>query len=102
MTEFKSFADFKRRVTHMTMVKTGWYKDGHLIETFRNPLLGVKRPVAKINSVDIMLTTPKPDGSTVLSHLQLGKASHWIFDGDTVTHDDGHSLLQYQVEARDR
>lgn len=102
MTEFKSFADFKRRVTHMTMTRQGWYKDGVLVEsTHNNRLLGVKRPVAKINSVDIMLTTEKPDGETVLSHLQLGKASDWSFDGTTVTHDDGHGMLQYEVEARE-
>lgn len=101
MTEFKSFADFKRRVTHMTMVRQGWYKNGELQEMTTNPLLGIKRPVAKVNSVDIMLTTQKPDGTEVLSHCQIGKASQWTFDGDTVTHDDGHGLLQYKVEARD-
>lgn len=101
MTEFKSFADFKRRVTHMTMVKSGWYKDGVLQETRTNPLLGVKRPVAKVNTVDMMLTTLKPDGTEVLSHLQLGRASEWTFDGDLITRDDGHSLLQYRAEARD-
>lgn len=101
MTEFKSFADFKRRVTHMTMVKTGWYKDGHLIETYSNPLLGVKRPVAKINTVDIMLKTETPNG-VKLSHLPLRKASDWTFDGDTATWDDGTGILQYKVEARDR
>ena len=101
MTEFKSFADFKRRVTHMTMIKQGWYKNGQLQEMTTNPLLGVKRPVAKVNTVDIMLTTQKPDGTTVLSHLGLGKASHWSFDGTTVTQDDGYSLLQYRVEAKE-
>lgn len=101
MTEFKSLADFKRRVKTMTMVKQGWYKDGVLVETTFNPLLGVTRPVAKVNTVDIMLTTQKPDGTTVLSHLGLGKASDWSFDGTTVTQDDGRSFLQYTVEARD-
>jgi hypothetical protein len=102
VTEFKSLADFKRRVTSMTMVKQGWYKDGQLQEMTTNPLLGVKRPIARINSVDIMLSTRKPGSEeTVLSHLDLGKAAHWSFDGDTVTKDDGYSLLQYKVEARD-
>lgn len=103
MTEFKSLADFKRRVTHMTLVKQGWYKNGQLQEMTTNPLLGVKRPVAKINSADIMLTTRKPGtpDEAVLSHLPLGKASHWSFDGDTVTIDDGHGIMQYRVEARD-
>lgn len=104
MSDFKSLADFKRRVSHMTLIKQGWYKNGQLQEMTTNPLLGTKRPVAKINSVDIMLTTRKPgsaEGETVLSHLQLGKASHWSFDGDTVTIDDGHNLMQYRVEARD-
>lgn len=101
MPEFKSLADFKRRVTHMTLVKQGWYKSGQLQEMATNPLLGSKRPVAKINSVDIMLTTQKPNGETVLSHLPLGKASHWSFDGETVTIDDGYNLMQYRVEARD-
>jgi hypothetical protein len=103
VTEFKNFADFKRRVTHMTLLKQGWYKNGQLQEMTTNPLLGVKRPVAKINSVDIMLTTRKPgsDGETVLSHLSLGKASEWSFDGDTVTKDDGYGIMQYKVEARD-
>jgi hypothetical protein len=111
MTEFKNLADFKRRVTHMTLVRQAWRREGELVDTdfnwllidstHPNPLLGVKRPVAKINSVDIMLTTIKPDGETVLSHLQLGKASEWSFDGATVTRDDGSGLMQYTVEARE-
>jgi hypothetical protein len=101
MTEFKNLADFKRRVTHMTLVRQAWRREGELVDTDFNWLLGVKRPVAKINSVDIMLTTIKPDGETVLSHLQLGKASEWSFDGATVTRDDGSGLMQYTVEARE-
>jgi hypothetical protein len=107
--DFKSFADFKRRVSHMTLVRQAVRKDpatgnysrtGELVDT-PNRLVGIKRPVAKINSVDIMLTTEKPDGETVLSHLQLGKASEWSFDGDMVTRDDGSGIMQYRVEARD-
>lgn len=109
MTEFKSLADFKRRVTHMTLLRqavrkdpvTGRYSDtGELVDT-ANWLVGIKRPVEKINSVDIMLTTERPGGEIVTSHLTLGKASQWSFDGDTVTRDDGSGIMQYKVEARD-
>ena len=109
MTGFKNLADFKRRVTHMTLVRQAVRKDpvtgnysptGELVDT-ANWLVGIKRPVAKINSVDIMLTTTRPDGEVVDSHLQLGKASQWTFDGDTVTRDDGSGIMQYKVEARD-
>lgn len=100
MTQFKSLADFKRRVTHMTLVRQAWRKDGELVDT-PNRLVGIKRPVAKINTVDILLTTEKPDGTTVLSHLAIGPASEWSFDGDTVTRDDGSGIMQYKVEARD-
>ena len=109
MTEFKNLADFKRRVTHMTLLRQAVRKDpatgnmsrtGELVDS-RNWLVGIRRPVEKINSVDIMLTTEKPDGEVVTSHLQLGKASEWSFDGDTVTKDDGSGIMQYRVEARD-
>jgi hypothetical protein len=109
MTEFKSLADFKRRVTHMTLVrqavrkdpKTGNYTpEGELVDV-ANRLVGIKRPVAKINSVDILLTTEKPDGTIVQSHLPIGPASEWSFDGATVTRDDGSGIMQYTVEARD-
>jgi hypothetical protein len=109
MKEFKSLADFKRRVTHMTLLRQAVRKDpvtgnlsdtGELVDT-PNRLVGIKRPVAKINSVDILLTTEKPDGETVLSHLAIGPASEWTFDGDTVTRDDGSGIMQYRVEARD-
>lgn len=109
MTEFKNFADFKRRVTHMTLVRQAIRKDpttgncsptGELVDS-ANWLVGIKRPVEKVNSVDIMLTTEKPDGEVVTSHLTLGKASQWSFDGDTVTKDDGSGIMQYKVEARD-
>jgi hypothetical protein len=98
-TEFKSFADFKRRVKRMTLVKQGWYKDGVLKEVDSNWLIGIDREVEKINSVDIMLKTQKPDGEWVTSHLQIGKASDWAFDGDVATKDDGHGVMQYRVEA---
>lgn len=109
MTTFKNLADFKRRVTHMTLIRQAVRKDpatgncsrtGELVD-IANRMVGIKRPVAKINSVDIMLTTERPGGETVLSHLQLGKASEWSFDGDTVTRDDGTGIMQYRVEARD-
>lgn len=100
MTEFKSFADFKRRVTHMTMVKAGWYRDGVFVDTTSgHRLIGVKREVHAVNSVDIMLKTDVAKSG--VSHLRIGKASEWTFDGTTVTHDDGHGLLQYAVEARE-
>jgi hypothetical protein len=102
LTEFTSFADFKRRVTHMTLTRQAWRKDGELVDS-PNWLKGIRREVAKINSVDIMLTTPKrggAEGETVLSHLQLGKASEWSFDGSTVTRDDGSGIMQYTVEAQ--
>ncbi len=103
MTEFKSFADFKRRVTHMTMVKSGWWRDGEFIDQTANEaarrVIGVKREVVKINTVDILLATAH--SKTGVSHLPLRKASDWSFDGDTVTYDDGGTFLQYKVEARE-
>jgi hypothetical protein len=95
---FKSFADFKRRVSAMTLLRQTWLKNG--IETDAdNRLIGVRREVVKVNSVDIQLATEGASGG--VSHLGLGKASHWTFDGDTVTKNDGYGSMTYKVEARD-
>lgn len=94
---FKSFADFKRRITGMTMTLQSqqWLKDGIMTDA-DNRLVGVPRKVLKVNSVDIQLATEL--ASNGVSHLGLGKASMWTFDGDTVTKDDGYGRMTYKVE----
>ena len=49
-----------------------------------NPYLGIRRKVAAINSVELIIETER-DGTTVTAHSPLPKAADFACDGDSFT-----------------
>ena len=81
---FKSLADMKRRLVPGSTVTSLWRYD----EKYGSHLIGVEREVVRTNTVDMIIRSPKKDGTMVDSHLAWPKANGIRFT------DDGFAILE--------